>query len=186
VSSLPTTSRRGTSAGAGPAVEHSVRPRTARRLPWKIALYWTVLAATWYVLSGRFDLLHFGTGVIAALVIAMQSRRLDDGTRFAAVRFLLFVPWLAVQVVASNVRVARCVLTRRLPIAPTLVRMPPGVTGDRALAMLGTSTTLTPGTLTVDVDPHELLVHALDRHSAEEVRGGEMARRIARVFPQEA
>lgn len=186
MSSLPTTSRRGTRADAGPAVEPSVRPRRERRLPWKAALYWTVLAATWYVLSGRFDVLHFGTGVLAATVIAMRSRSLEDGSRFEAVRFLRFLPWLVGQVVRSNMRVARCVLTRRLPIAPTLVRMPPGVTGDRALAMLGASTTLTPGTLTVDVDSRELLVHALDRHSAEEVRGGEMARRIAQVFPREA
>ena len=157
----------------------------ARSPGWKVVIYGTLLAATWYVLSGKFDLLHFGTGVVTAMVIAMRARSVADGTRFHPIRFLLFVPWLAGQVLLSNLRVARIVLSARVAITPTLVRKPPRVTGDRALAMLGTSTTLTPGTLTVDVAEDAMLVHALDRQSADDLRRGGMARRVARVFGQE-
>lgn len=157
----------------------------ARRPAWKVVIYATVLAATWYVLSGKFDLLHFGTGVVTAVVIAMRARSVADGTRFHPIRFLLFVPWLTGQVLLSNLRVARIILSAHMPITPTLIRKPPQVTGDRALAMLGTSTTLTPGTLTVDVEQDELLVHALDPHSVDDVRRGRMAHRVARVFGQE-
>jgi multicomponent Na+:H+ antiporter subunit E len=180
IASRPTSRARADSATAGRA-----QIRIARRRPWKVAIYWTLLAAIWYALSGRFDLLHFGTGVVVALIIAMQSRSVDDGTRFHPVRFLMFVPWLVGQVVLSNLRVAGSVLSTRLPIAPTLVRVRPRVTGDRALALLGTSTTLTPGTLTVDVGDDEMLVHALDQHSVDELRRGTMARRSGRVFGQE-
>jgi multicomponent Na+:H+ antiporter subunit E len=158
----------------------------ARRPAWKVVIYGAILLATWYVLSGKFDLLHFGTGVVTAVVIAMRARSVADGTRFHPVRFLLFVPWLTGQVLLSNLRVVRIVLSPHMPITPTLVRKPPRVTGDRALAMLGTSTTLTPGTLTVDVEQDEMLVHALDPHSVEDVRRGGMARRVAHVFGQEA
>jgi len=157
----------------------------ARRPVRKVVLYAMVLTATWYALSGRFDLLHFGTGVVTAVVVAMRARSVADGTRFYPVRFLLFVFWLTGQVLMSNLRVARIILSRQMPITPTLVRKPPQVEGDRALAMLGTSTTLTPGTLTVDVDQDEMLVHALDPRSVDEVRCGLMARRIAHVFGQE-
>jgi multicomponent Na+:H+ antiporter subunit E len=160
--------------------------RIARRLPWKVAIYWSLLSATWYALSGKFDLLHFGTGVVVALVIAMQSRSVDDGTRFRPIQFLMLVPWLIGQIVLSNLRVARSVLNPRLPIAPALVRMPPQVAGDRPLVLLGISTTLTPGTLTVDVGDDEMLVHALDQHSVDGLHHGAMARRVARVFGQEA
>lgn len=158
----------------------------ARRPAWKVVVYAAVLAATWYVLSGKFDLLHFGIGVVTAVVIAMRARSVADGTRFHPVRFLLFVPWLTGQVLLSNLRVARIVLTVHMPITPTLVRNPPRVIGDRALAMLGTSTTLTPGTLTVDVGQDEMLVHALDQHSVDDLRRGRMARRVARVFGQDS
>jgi multicomponent Na+:H+ antiporter subunit E len=158
----------------------------ARRPAWKVVLYAMILTATWYALSGKFDLLHFGTGVVTAVVIAVRARSVADGTRFHPVRFLLFVFWLTGQVLMSNLRVARIILSRHMPITPTLVRKPPRVEGDRALAMLGTSTTLTPGTLTVDVEQDEMLVHALDPRSVDEVRRGLMARRIAHVFGQEA
>ncbi len=158
----------------------------ARRPAWKVVLYAMILTATWYALSGKFDLLHFGTGVVTAVVIAVRARSVADGTRFHPVRFLLFVFWLTGQVLMSNLRVARIILSRHMPITPTLVRKPPRVEGDRALAMLGTSTTLTPGTLTVDVEQDEMLVHALDSRSVDEVRRGLIARRIAHVFGQEA
>jgi hypothetical protein len=38
----------------------------------------------------------------------------------------------------------------------------------------------------VDVEQDEMLVHALDPRSVDEVRRGLMARRIAHVFGQEA
>lgn len=161
------------------------RIRIVRRAPWKIAIYWAVLSATWYALSGKFDVLHFGTGVVVALIIAMQARSVEDGSRFHPVRFLIFVPWLIGQVVLSNLRVARSVLDPALPIAPTLIRIPPRVAGDRPLALLGMGVTLTPGTLTVDVQDDEMLVHALDEHSVDALRDGAMTRRVARVFGQE-
>lgn len=158
----------------------------ARRPAYKVMIYATILAGTWYVLSGKFDVLHFGTGVVTAVVIAMRARSVADGTHFHLIRFLLFVPWLTGQVLLSNLRVARIVLSAHMPITPTLIRKPPRVNGDRALAMLGTSTTLTPGTLTVDVEQDEMLVHALDQHSVDDLRGGRMSQRVARVFGQEA
>jgi multicomponent Na+:H+ antiporter subunit E len=141
-----------------------------------------VLLGVWWVLSGRFDLLHFGTGVLAALVIAADVKRIQDRTRFRPLRFLLFLPWLFVQIVISNLRVARMVLDPRMPIAPAFIRQAPGVVGERALTTLGCSVTLTPGTLTVDVTKEEIFVHALDRKSARDTRAGLVARRVARVF----
>ncbi len=161
-------------------------PPDARGQAWKIAVYWLALAAVWVMLSGRFDVLHLGTGIATALVIAMQARRCQDGTRFHPTRFLRTLPWLAGQVVVSNLSVARSVLDPRLPVDPALVRVRPGLSGDRELAMLGASITLTPGTLTVNVDRGEMLIHVLDRRSVDDLRRGKMGRRIGRVFGKEA
>lgn len=148
----------------------------------KTVLTASLLLAIWYVLSGRFDLLHMGLGIITATVIAANYSAAEDRTRFRLLRFFLYVPWLTVQVVRSNLRVARAVLRRRLDIAPTFISRAPDVTGDRALTTLGASTTLTPGTLTVDVGDHEILIHALDRRSARDVDQGVIPKRVARVF----
>jgi multicomponent Na+:H+ antiporter subunit E len=141
-----------------------------------------LLTGVWAVLSGRFDLLHMGTGVVVAAAIAFNFPAMKDRTRFRAGRFLLFLPWLVVQVIRSNLRVARSVLSPQLRIAPTFVSRSPDVVGDRALTLLGACTTLTPGTLTVDIDANETFVHALDHHSARDVETGVMSERVARVF----
>jgi hypothetical protein len=59
------------------------------------------------------------------------------------------------------------------------VAQAPGVIGARALTASGCSTTLTPGTLTIDVGEDEIFVHALDAVSAQDVREGVIARRLA-------
>ena len=48
--------------------------------------------------------------------------------------------------------------------------------------MLGNSITLTPGTITVEVSPGELLVHALDASSCEELKSGVFDDRVGRLF----
>jgi multicomponent Na+:H+ antiporter subunit E len=105
-----------------------------------------------------------------------------DVCRFRPVQFLLFLPWLFVQVVISNLRVARLVFSRRMAIRPVFMSQPPGVVGDRALTVLGSSVSLTPGTLTVDVGQDEIFVHALDQKSADDMRDELMSRRVRRIF----
>jgi multicomponent Na+:H+ antiporter subunit E len=143
-----------------------------------------ILLAVWYILSGRFDVLHFGTGVVAAVVIGLASRGVTDGRRFRLLRFVMFAPWLLGQIVISNLRVARVVFSRRMPIRPTFISQPPGAIGERALTMLAAATTLTPGTLTVDVSRDEIFVHALDVKSAQDTRDQLMAHEVVRVFTE--
>jgi multicomponent Na+:H+ antiporter subunit E len=141
-----------------------------------------VLTVIWWVLSGRFDLLHFGTGVVTAVILAANYRAIPDGTRLKPLQFLLFVPWLIYQILLSNLRVARSVLSVSMPINPVFISQPPGVRGDRPLSLLGAGTTLTPGTLTVDIGEQEFFVHALDRQSAADTRANLVAQQVARVF----
>jgi multicomponent Na+:H+ antiporter subunit E len=141
-----------------------------------------ILSATWYAFSGIFDLLHFGTGVITAIVIALNMPGWPDGTRIRPLRLVAYLPWLVGQIVISNLRVARTVLKPRMTITPSFVSRPPGVPGDRAMTTLAASTTLTPGTLTIEIGPDEIFVHALDQASAQDVRDGVMAERVAGVY----
>jgi multicomponent Na+:H+ antiporter subunit E len=150
----------------------------------RVVLTTLLLTAVWAVFSGRFDLLHLGSGILVAAAIALNFPGYTDRARFRLGRFVLYLPWLAVQVIKSNLRVARSVLSPRLAIAPTFISREPAVVGDRALTLLGASTTLTPGTLTVDIDDHEMFVHALDRRSAHDVETGVIAERVATVFEE--
>jgi multicomponent Na+:H+ antiporter subunit E len=91
-------------------------------------------------------------------------------------------PWLLWEIAKSNIDVARRVLDPALPISPTLVRLTPTQKSDLGLVVYANSITLTPGTITIDVEPGTLLVHAIARDGAVSLQGGDMDRRVTRMM----
>jgi multicomponent Na+:H+ antiporter subunit E len=148
------------------------------------ALNAAILFALWLLFTGTFSPFYVAIGLVTSVVVAANFTRWDDGTRFRLLPFIRFVPWLAWQIIRSNMRIARIVLSPRMPIHPTFISQPPGVRGSRALTTLGAGITLTPGTLTVDVSEEEILVHSLDSAFGDDVKAGVMARHVAPVFPE--
>lgn len=157
-------------------------------------MFWvrfTLLLATWLVLSGLFDAMHITLGVLAAAAVAYSSRNvvLQDGNRpdfSITLRLVGYTLWLLKEIVVANVQVfwlavspnPKQVLTPRLKSFRTRLR------GDFARFVFANSITLTPGTVTVRLDGDEFLVHAVAARMAESLPG-EMERRIAQVFEPE-
>ena len=72
---------------------------------------------------------------------------------------LLYVPYFAYFCLKANLDVAYRVLHKDTPIRPGFVRVRTSLESDMARTMLANCITLTPGTLTVDVQGQELFVH---------------------------
>lgn len=68
-------------------------------------------------------------------------------------------------------------LDPKLPISPTLKRFQPTQQSELGIVIHANSITLTPGTISVEVQRGEFLVHALTREGAEGLAGSEMDRR---------
>jgi multicomponent Na+:H+ antiporter subunit E len=143
-----------------------------------------VCLALWLVLSPHPTPLIVGLGVVASALVARANRDIEglsEAVRVAP-RFVAYVPWLLRAIVVANIDVIRVVLDPRLPISPTVVRVPTPLRGDLAVTTLANSITLTPGTVTLDVEGTVLTVHALTAAGAREVAAGGMDARIARIF----
>jgi multicomponent Na+:H+ antiporter subunit E len=143
-----------------------------------------LLAAAWLLWSGFFTPLLLGLGAVScALVVYLSNRmHLFDKDVFAlrlSLRLFRFWAWLAGEIVRSSLEVSRVVLSRRLRISPTLVEIEAGSSHPVDLAILGNSITLTPGTLTLNIEGQRLTVHALTRRGAQELLGGEMDRHVS-------
>lgn len=162
------------------------------------ALWGVLLFAFWVLLSGKLDALHLGMGAASAAVVAWATRPLlvlppaiGPGARAPVapglvVRFFLFLPWLLSQIVIASLQVAWVVLHPRMPIGPRLVKIRSPLPHTLARLTLANSITLTPGTVTLDVDGDEFLVHALTESSARSLGAegmeGDMQRRVRAVF----
>ena len=146
-----------------------------------------ILFALWLLFSGHFDTHHLALGLLcAALVAAFSSDLLfpDTLTARTAVttwRVVCYLPWLLYQIVLANLHVVYLVC-RPGQLRPQIVRFRTGLTGDLAKVVLGNSITLTPGTITMDIEGDEFTVHAVSDQAAMDLRSGEMERRVAHAF----
>ncbi|MDH5562168.1 MAG: Na+/H+ antiporter subunit E [Nitrospirota bacterium] len=146
------------------------------------------LFGVWLVLSGRYDLFHLIIGFIVACGVAWLNTGYSHAAfqQFPWVRSVLYVPWLFLRIVQSSLHLTKLILTRSLPIHPKLISYRSHLQHQGAIVLLANSVTLTPGTITVELNGNHLLVHAIDEVAAEDLTSGRMERKIAGVFQQEA
>ncbi len=145
-----------------------------------------VMALLWLALSGHFEPWLLGLGVASAVLVAWIARRLEavdhEGHPLhLAPRGLGYWPWLAAEIVKANVDVARTILSSPASVDPAVFRVKAGQKDELGLVIHANSITLTPGTVTMDVEPDGwLTVHALTPATRAGVESGEMDRRVSR------
>ena len=146
-----------------------------------------LVAFAFYVFLGDpTDWFDIVTGIVSAVVVAIVLGRVafvhppTVRTLGTLVRAVIFLPYLLFAVVRANLSLAAVLLDPRLPIDPAVVRIP-APEGQLATALLANSITLTPGTLTVDVDDDTLVVHTLTRGTREELLEGGLTRAVGFV-----
>ncbi len=145
-----------------------------------------VLAAIWLLWSGHYTtlILSFGAGSIA-LVVFLSGRLgvLDEegAPVHITFRLLSYLPWLVKEIVVANVDVAKRILDPSLPIQPQWVVTHGDQQSGLGLTLYANSITLTPGTVSVDIQGHALLVHAIADDAAAGLETDEMNQRCVRV-----
>ncbi|MEX2381248.1 MAG: Na+/H+ antiporter subunit E [Opitutales bacterium] len=149
-----------------------------------------VLFGFWVLMSGKFDFFHLSLGVISVGFVIWMDRKMgplvagEENLSFHAhfFRMTLYLPWLFGQMILATMQVARIVLSRQMELSPCLVRFKSEQPHSVARVALGNSITLTPGTLTLEIDGDQYLVHAITESTADGLLAGEMQTRIARLF----
>ena len=154
-----------------------------------LVLTFLLWMAIWLLWSGLYKPLLITLGIISCLLTLYLAYRMDFFHRSVyslhfVLRLVPFWGWLCVELVKSNIAVARIVLHPKLPIQPSLVRLRASTENPVLQAILGNSISLTPGTVTVDDHEGNLWVHCLTQRSADDVLSGEMDRRVAALARQ--
>ena len=140
------------------------------------------LAVFWLALSGHYTVLLLSLGAFSAVLVVLLARRAGVAHSHLTVRRFVRLPWYFVwlgrQVLASAVVVARLAWGPRAALRPVVESVPLPAMSALSQAAYANSITFTPGTLALDVHDDHIRVHALQAASVEELRRGEMARRV--------
>jgi multicomponent Na+:H+ antiporter subunit E len=145
-----------------------------------------MLAALWVLLSGLFKPILLGLGTVSVMLTLLLAHRMGvvDITGHpvrAAFRYVPYWPWLAVEIVKSSIDVARRILSPSMPVRPTVFEIRASQQTVVGRVVLANSITLTPGTVTLDVDGDRLTVHSLSHEAVEYALDGGMDRRVTRA-----
>jgi multicomponent Na+:H+ antiporter subunit E len=148
-----------------------------------------IMFAFWFLLSGFTDAFHLVTGTLSSLFVAWISSDLFLGKDFKLGkalawfgRFLVYLPWLLMEIVKANLDLVYRTLHPSMPIDPLVITIKPAIKTDVNKTLLANSITLTPGTVTMDVtDEGEFIVHAISKEAAQSLLDGDMSNKVIAV-----
>ena len=146
-----------------------------------------LLFGTWLLWSGHYTplLISLGLGSCALVTLLAHWMGIIDDEGFPlhlTPRILRYLPWLVLEVIKSNLELARRVLDPRLPIGPEMVELTASQKTDLGRVIFANSITLTPSTVTVEAGSDgKFIVHAISREAAAELRSGRMDRQVSRM-----
>lgn len=124
------------------------------------------LLCIWLLLNRSLHPAHWVLGTLLAIALPLAFARLWP--RISVVRnaglALRLLGRLLVDIVVSNIEVARRILGPESSLQSRFIWMPIAIENPQGIAVLAAMITMTPGTLAVDVTPDRrwLLIHALN------------------------
>ena len=144
----------------------------------------------WFALTNIMDVQEVVAGLVLSFIVSMIAGHFLITTEkskplhlriFSSVKyFFVFL----LELMKANIHVAYIVLHPMLPIKPGIVKVKTNLSKDSARTMLCNSITLTPGTMTVDINPdtNEIYIHWIDVVSKDPHDCEENTKNISLVF----
>lgn len=142
-----------------------------------------VLSGVWWILSGYTLVLILALGagsILLVLYICHRMDAIDHETHpiHLAAGCITYFPWLIWEIVLANWDVAKAIVKNDASLRPRLMRVKATQVSEVGRVAYANSITLTPGTVTLDIEGSDLLIHSLTQGSKEGLETGEMDQRV--------
>lgn len=163
---------------------------TKRKNVMHIGKWAALLTIFWLLLSGYIQPLLLSFGAISVIIVLIVLSRMDAVDKEPismnlGFRMIRYLTWLMGQIVISSVEVTQSVWGSTEKLSPSLAKIPAKDLPKKAHVLYANSITLTPGTLSVDLEDDEITVHALHQSSIDALREGEIEQKISRIWGDE-
>ena len=138
----------------------------------------------WFILSGLIAPFMLFLGLVSTAFVVYIINRMDlideeiSFHNFSITGLLLYLPWLLKEIIISNIKVCLYIVIPNKKINPQIIKVKSSQTSNLGHVLYANSITLTPGTVTIDVDGDIFTVHTLDHQFKESLESNEMDRKI--------
>jgi multicomponent Na+:H+ antiporter subunit E len=139
-------------------------------------LFASILSIFWFLMSPSLNLRNILVGFVCCVGVtyfwSSDLFKLGQPFRIAprkVAQLAVYLLLLAYNVVVANIHVALIVLSPKLPISPGFILVKTKLEKELTRTLYANSITLTPGTITINLNRDRLLVHALTKESAQGV-----------------
>jgi multicomponent Na+:H+ antiporter subunit E len=149
-----------------------------------------LLLALWLGLSGQLNPIMCSIGLASTLLVVYISHRMDvidHETYPAHMTFLLLRFWLFLmrEVIIANIDVIKRIYRPGKNISPQLFELPVTQKTDLARVIYANAITMTPGTVSVNLNKKTLIVHSLSIEAARDLCSGRMAKAVPEDYMDE-
>ena len=151
----------------------------------RVVLLFVILFSGWLLMSGHYTPLITSLGILSCALCAWLSWRigasdLEGLPTHLFARLPAYLLWLLREIIVSNIATSKIIL---FGVAkPEIFEVPVTQRTAAGMATYANSITLTPGTVTVDINESvssTFIVHALHSDFGDDVRSGDMDRRVS-------
>ena len=127
----------------------------------------------WVIFAGSItlEICLFGI-VIATVIFAFTCKFMDYSIEKEkrnlkkAFQFFHYIIVLIKEILLANIQTVKMILSEKEEVKPTLIDFKTDLKTERGKVLLANSITLTPGTITVELDESGYVVHCLDESMA--------------------
>ena len=146
------------------------------------------LFVLWLLLSGIYKPMVIGFGAASAIIAVIVVRRMDNAAdaerlevNLGLFAIIAYWVWLMVEIAKANWAVTKIILSPTMPINRHFFKVPYSQKTDLGQAIFANSITLTPGTISVEIEEDEFLIHVVG-YSANDLDAlADMDRRVTAI-----
>ena len=148
----------------------------------KALLLFVFYFVIWLLLSGHYDPLLLTLGVlscITCLYVTWKAKFIDEEglPLHLLIRLPMYTVWLFKEIIKANIDTAKIIIFNNPD--PQNFRVKSSQKTEAGKVTYANSITLTPGTVTTELDGDVLEVHALSSDMADDVKSGVMDKKVS-------
>jgi len=144
------------------------------------------LSVFWLVNSGHYTALMLLLGLVSIVIVLYVAHRMDvvdheSQPVHLTLKLPAYYAWLIKEIILSNIMVVKHIWLGNKSISPVMKTITGSQKTDIGKVIYANSITLTPGTVTVNLEGDQFTVHSLIEESIDDLEAGEMDRRVSKL-----